>query len=169
MYGDTSDAGGPQGSDLDAFESGQQERHDFGRVAHDVAEGKKIVGSVVEETDKQLTDPVNYVGGIPFKEAKAVTATGGIVYRRVNPLTGAKYIGKAKSAARYVSRQAEHNLSEGVKHIFEIVEHGPIGRELQYAEEKAIRAEGGLDALANRISAMSAKKFDAFEKALGLK
>jgi hypothetical protein len=161
-------ANGGGGTQLDSFENGQQERHDFGRAAHAVEQGKEVLGPVVEETDRQLTDPLNYVGGVPFKEAKAGAALGGIVYRRVNPATGAKYIGKAMTAARYASRKGEHDLAQGVKHIYEIVEQGPVGRGLQYAEEKAIRAEGGLNALANKISAMSEEKFRAFEKTLGL-
>ena len=162
------DPDGRQASCDDDCQIRAQVAHDFGGPAHAAEQGKQALGVVVGEADKQLTDPLNYVGGIPVKEAKAGAVAVGVVYRRVNPATGAKYIGRAKSSLRYIYRQAEHDLKEGVKHIYEIVEQGPVGRGLQYAEEKAIRAEGGLKELANKISAMSEKKFNEFEKALGL-
>ncbi len=98
---------------------------------------------------------------------EAVGAGLGVVYRRVNPLTLESYIGKAKSFARYLARQGEHNRALGVKHEFEILGRAAPDKRLSLLEEKKIRSAGGPRSeggpLANKIHAMSAEKFDAFQ------
>ncbi|MEO0248884.1 MAG: hypothetical protein ABIN58_04945, partial [candidate division WOR-3 bacterium] len=67
----------------------------------------------------------------------------GVIYERTNPITGAKYIGQAKSVRRFVERMAEENADLGVQHTFRILERAKLGRALDVAEETAIRRYGG--------------------------
>jgi hypothetical protein len=119
----------------------------------------------VEAVDTELVNPANYAGGVAL-ERRAASGAVGVVYRRTNPLTGSKYVGQAKSAARYLTRQAEHNFKAGKAYVYEIIAKAEPGKALRYVEEKAIRAEGGLRVLENKISAMADKKFKQFEEAL---
>jgi len=91
----------------------------------------------------------------------------GVVYRRINPHTLEEYVGQAKSFARYLARQGEHDRALGVKHEYEILGRAEPGNDLRYLEETQIRANGGLQkeggTLANKIHAMSSKKYDGFQ------
>ncbi|RCS28717.1 hypothetical protein DEO45_16030, partial [Rhodanobacter denitrificans] len=105
------------------------------------------------------------VGSLAAREG--VSEGLGVVYKRTNPHNLEEYVGKARSFARYLARQGEHNRALGVKHEYEIIERAQPGKELSYLEETQIRANGGLQreggTLANKYHAMSQKNFEGFQ------
>ncbi|AMJ64047.1 DUF6443 domain-containing protein [Hymenobacter sp. PAMC 26628] len=75
--------------------------------------------------------------------SNASNANTGVIYKRTNPQTGEKYVGQAKSDERFTKRQKEHDKAKGVRHDYETLERAASGKDLDVAEEKHIRAEGG--------------------------
>lgn len=112
-----------------------------------------------------VTEIATFGKGKPV--AEVVEGATGIVYKRINPITGEQYVGQSINMARYIARQSEHNLRLGVRHIYEILGRAAPGKELRYLEESHIRAAGGLQKeggpLANKIHAMSDANYQQFQ------
>jgi RHS repeat-associated protein len=77
--------------------------------------------------------------------AKVVAREGeGVVYRRINPATGAEYVGQSIDSANYAIRQTRHDGRIGITHSYEVIATGRTKRDLDVLEEAYIRSEGGL-------------------------
>lgn len=87
------------------------------------------------------------------------------MYGRVNPQTGERYVGQAKSPARYAARQGEHNAELGMEHNFTQLGRAKPGVKLDKLEEDFIRQSGGPSnqggTLANKRYQMSEERYRA--------
>ena len=83
------------------------------------------------------------------------------MYRRLNPKTGEEYIGRSKSEAAFLRRQAAHDAKLGVKHEYEVTANAENGTPLRVAEESAIRRGGGPGRLANKRYEMNEEAYRA--------
>lgn len=92
--------------------------------------------------------------------AKVVAREGeGVIYKRIDPATGAEYIGQASNEARYLARQGEHARAGGVNYRFQDLAGARPGLDLDVMEEAFIRSEGGLEVLQNMRHQMSPSRF----------
>jgi hypothetical protein len=69
----------------------------------------------------------------------------GVVYVRTNPnaAEGTRYyVGQSKNSATYKARRSFHDANLGVKHEYDILAIAKPGKDLNFAEESAIRAAG---------------------------
>ncbi len=88
--------------------------------------------------------------------AKVTGKVEGIIYKRINPMTREKYIGKT---TRGKIRFKEHDRKLGVKHRYEHLDEDIPKSKLSYIEQKRINEAGGVEKLANKRNAMSEARY----------
>jgi RHS repeat-associated protein len=91
--------------------------------------------------------------------AASLAQMEGIIYGRTTPRTGGFYVGRAKSEAAYLKRQAVHDARLGVRHEYKILQRTKAGVDLRVAEESHIRANGGPGRLQNKRFEMNDKAY----------
>lgn len=121
--------------------------------------GKNLGKEVVEREVKEVAEKEF----IEQTEKKVVEE--GIVYERINPKTGERYVGQSRSEERYLERQAEHDTNLGVTHEYNQLGRAKAGKDLNVLEETHIRLGGGPTnkggKLANKRYQMSEKNYRA--------
>jgi hypothetical protein len=116
----------------------------------------RIVGYVTDPIKKGLFKLGNYVTGKLkklFTDITRVAGRGskppisaepeGIIYERLDPITGERYVGQSESPERFLERQNEHHRLLGTRHDYTILERGEPGFQLDMLEEDWIRRMGG--------------------------
>lgn len=99
----------------------------------------------------------------------------GVVYLRINPITGAEYVGQSKSMQAFLRRQAAHNSflnklsgGTGMKYNFHLLDSNITpGTLLDKAEESWIRAGGGPGTLENKRYQMNEQRYKAAGGCIG--
>lgn len=77
--------------------------------------------------------------------AKVVARKGdGVIYKRIDPASGASYVGQSIDDANYAIRQTVHNKKFAITHDYQRMGSGRPGVDLNVLEEAFIRSEGGL-------------------------
>lgn len=143
------------------------------RMTEEPSKALNMIGSPLGILSDALSNhPFRALAGavlmvVPGGESGVAARDLGVVYRRINPHTLEAYVGKAKSFARYLARQGEHDRNLGVKHEYEILGRAEPGDALSHLEETQIRANGGLQreggTLANQRHAMSDQRYQGFQ------
>ncbi len=142
-----------------------------GAVYGGVANRAIVTGDVAETFNAEAMQQDFALGVVTYGVVKGTTAAisaarpQGVVYERINPQTGERYVGQAKSSARYAARQGEHNADLGVEHKFNVLGKAKPGTRLDKLEEDFIRQGGGPEeqggTLANKRYQMSEERYRA--------
>src|SRR5262249_10150632 len=66
-----------------------------------------------------------------------------VVYVRINPRTGEKYVGSTESWNRYIARQGEHDRKLRTKFVYDVLGRAQPGMSQRMLEETWIRRLGG--------------------------